>query len=122
VLEHPEASKAWDWYGLERPLRKGGWTQVDMFGGRSCCIEQGHYGHKARKATWLYYIGAQTPQELIWGPSIGDPNYRVGEGFHSKEDRRRATRTGAVQRLSKRQRAATPRPFRDVLLGLASKA
>jgi hypothetical protein len=44
---------------------------------------------------------------------------RLDEGYHSAEERRRAVRTGVVQRLSKRQRAATPEPFRDLLLGMA---
>lgn len=25
VLEHPAGSKAWDYYGLKKPLRSGGW-------------------------------------------------------------------------------------------------
>ncbi len=44
---------------------------------------------------------------------------RLDEGYHSAEERRRAIKTGIVQRLSKRQRAETPEPFRDLLLNMA---
>lgn len=67
VLEHPEASAAWDHFGLARPPRSGGWIKADAWGW-TCCVEQGHYGHRARKATWLYAVGTALP-DLIWGPS-----------------------------------------------------
>src|SRR5690606_30588885 len=54
VLEHPADSKAFAWFGLPLPIRCKGWTEPDKFGGRSCYVEQGHYGHDARKKTWLY--------------------------------------------------------------------
>lgn len=116
VIEHPEASHAWAWFGLPRPERRGGW-QRGICGGWSCCVEQGHYGHRARKATWLYAFGCDLP-DMEWGSAPGD-FVRLDAGFHSAEERRRAVRTGACQRLSKKQRAATPIAFRDVLLGVA---
>lgn len=39
-----------------------------------------------------------------------------------ERDARRATRTGACQRLSRKQRLATPPAFRDLLLALARSA
>ena len=54
VLEHPEASHAWQRFELNAPPRDGGWITADFCGGWTCCVEQGHYGHAARKATWLY--------------------------------------------------------------------
>ncbi len=54
VLEHPEASSAWDTFGLMRPPKTGGWLRNPI--GWTCCVEQGHYGHRARKATWLYVV------------------------------------------------------------------
>lgn len=116
VLEHPEASSAWGHFGLNAPPRAGGWIVADFYGGWTCCVEQGHYGHMARKATWLYAYGVELP-DLEWG-SCGI-KMRLDEGFHSKEERRRAVRTGACQRLSKNQCAATPIQFRDVLLSMA---
>lgn len=119
VLEHPEASHAWQHFGLSKPPRRGGgWIMADQQGGWTCCVEQGWYGHRARKATWLYANGIDLP-ELHWGPAPGD-FVRLDDGFHSIEERaRRAVKTGACQRLSARQRLATPVEFRDLLLALA---
>lgn len=116
VLEHPEASHAWAAYGLNKPPRSGGWVKADEHGGWTCCVAQGHYGHPAQKLTWLYAIKTDLP-ELIWGPS---PNkMKLDEGFHSKEERARLIRTGICQRLSKRQRAATPETFKQLLISIA---
>jgi hypothetical protein len=118
VLEHPEGSHAWKVFALAIPPRAGGWIRSGA--GWTCCVEQGHYGHKARKATWLYVRSDARPRELKWGPSAA--GYRLDEGYHSTEERRRAIRTGTCQRLSRRQRLSTPPEFRDVLLGIARMA
>jgi len=117
VLEHPEASWAWRWFGLARPPRSGGWVQADEFGGYTCCVEQGHYGHPARKATWLYAVHCELP-ELTWGPSSG---MRLECGFHTSAERHQARAAGIkpIKRLSARQRIHTPEAFRDVLIGMA---
>jgi len=117
VLEHPAASHAWRAFNLCVPPRAGGWVVADWHGGWTCCVDQGHYGHRAQKATWLYAVGVHPLPMLTWGKS--PRGVRLDEGFHSAEERRRAIRTGACQRLSKRERAETPIPFRDVLLGMA---
>lgn len=117
VLEHPEASHAFRVFKLGKPPRSGGWVLSDDQVGWMCCVEQGWYGHRARKATWLYAVGTKLI-DLKWGKSPGD-FIRLDQGFHSREERRRAIRTGACQRLSKRQRALTPIPFRDLLLSIA---
>lgn len=57
----------------------------------------------------------------MWGAATGD-FLRLDDGFHSAEERARAVKTGAYQRLSKRQRAATPELFRDLLLSIARTA
>jgi hypothetical protein len=119
VLEHPEASAAWRAFSLIVPPRWGGWVSAGWGDGWTCCVEQGHYGHRARKATWLYAHGVELPV-LRWGRSAA--TVRLDEGFHSAEERRRAVRTGICQRLSARQRAATPEPFRDLLLSIARSA
>lgn len=115
ILEHPEASHAFAHYELPIPKWSGGWTAPDRFGGRSCCVAQGNYGHLARKMTWLYAVGIEF-KELKWGPCKG--SLRLDEGFHSKEERARATKRGVRERLSSKQRAATPVPFRDLLIEL----
>ena len=63
VLEHPEGSSAWEAHGLVAPPRGGGWVAADwpMHAGWTCCVEQGSYGHRARKATWLYAHGVDLP-------------------------------------------------------------
>lgn len=122
VLEHPEASHAWRIFDIAAPPRGGGWIRAGVHvDGWTCCVEQGHYGHKARKATWLYYVGDTPPPSLRWGAAKGD-FVRLDEGYHTPEERRRAVRTGACQRLSKAQRAATPPAFAEVLLAMARSA
>jgi hypothetical protein len=121
VLEHPEGSHAWRVHGLMPPPQGGGWVRAEgLFGaGWTCCVAQGRYGHRAQKLTWLYAVGCDLPA-LEWGLCPGME--RLDEVFHSAEERRRAVRTGVVQRLSKRQRAATPEPFRDLLIAIARTA
>ncbi len=116
VLEHPEASHAWRWFGLSRPAREGGWTPSDLFEGRSACVEQGHYGHRARKATWLYAVLPSYPA-LIWGPSEG---IRLDAGFHSAEERKAAgNHSRDSNRLTPKEALVTPEPFARLLLKLS---
>jgi len=70
VLEHPEGSHAWRAFELNLPPRSGGWVNADFYGGRTCCVEQGAYGHRARKATWLYAARVNLPS-LRWGRANG---------------------------------------------------
>lgn len=77
VIEHPVDSKAWDLFGLAKPPRAGGWIPADDAGGWTCCVEQGHYGHRARKATWLYAVRTARP-ELTWGRSEAKIKPRPG--------------------------------------------
>ncbi len=119
VLEHPEGSHAWRAFKLNLPPKSGGWVNADFNGGWTCCVEQGHYGHRARKATWLFTHGF-APPPLKWGKSKA--KIRLESNYHSAAAKRRAIKTGACQRLSKRERAATPIAFRDLLLSLASMA
>lgn len=120
ILEHPEGTHAWRHFGINCPPRDGRWMPAGLGDrGYTCCIEQGHYGHDARKATWLYAVGCDLP-ELTWGPS--NAHGRFEDSYHSAEERRRAIKTGACQRLSHRQRLATPPAFRDLLLSIARTA
>jgi hypothetical protein len=120
VLEHPEASAAWAAFGLNPPPPAGGWVAADWLGGWTCCVAQGHYGHAAEKRTWLYAFGVDLPS-LKWGRCRG--TIRLDRGFHSAEERRAAPASERiVERLSSRQRIATPLPFRNLLLGMAATA
>jgi hypothetical protein len=119
VLEHPAASHAWARHGLARPPHAGGWVRADEHGW-TCHVEQGHYGHRARKATWLYANGCDLPS-LRWGPSKA--SVRLDRGYHSREERLAARETEVpIERLGKRERARTPRPFRDLLISIAETA
>lgn len=116
VLEHPEASHAFKRFGLPIPDFSGGWTEADPCGGASCCVAQGHFGHAAQKMTWLYVVRAELP-DLPWGRAPG--RQRMDLGYHSAEERRRRPRTETCKRLSERDRATTPPPFRDALIRIA---
>jgi hypothetical protein len=120
VLEHPEATHAWSRFGIAAPPRAGGWIPAGIaVPGWTCCVEQGHYGHRARKATWLYAVGCELPS-LAWGPSEGERC--IDAGYHSAEERLAAREAGTLRgggRLSSRLRAATPPAFRDVLIEMA---
>ena len=116
VLEHPEGSHAWQAFGLCEPPASGAWVSTDFVGGWTCRVEQGHYGHRARKSTWLYASGVDLPS-LIWGRAAGD-FMRIG-GF---DLRPYAKRCGKVGFLSRRERKATPPIFRDLLISIAATA
>lgn len=116
VLEHPEASAAWSRFGLISPPRDGGWISAGDWIGWTCCVEQGNYGHRARKATWLYAVGVKIPS-LKWGRSSA--GFRLDDGCHSSEERRKYQKLGTIARLPKSERSATPILFRDVLLDMA---
>lgn len=122
ILEHPQASHAWRAFGINLPPFRGGWIEAGPWGGWTCCVEQGHFGHAARKATWLYAVGMRREDlpDLPWGPA--PKGLRLDLGFHSAEERRRAVRTGARQRLSKRQCLLTPPAFAELMIGIARLA
>jgi len=118
VLEHPKDSKAWDAFGIAKPPRAGGWVVADARGGWTCSVEQGHYGHMSRKASWLYAVGSK-PFDLAWGPSA----QRIPEWMLERYGYERARRYGVLAMVGgkdkTRIRNATPLPFRDVLLAIA---
>lgn len=124
VLEHPWGSHAWEWFGLAKPLRTGGWVKADEHGGWTCCIEQGRYGHYAPKPTLLYAVGTDRP-ELDWGVTkIKDSDYPP-EAV-AKHGLAYCKRAGLLAfkgggRDSK-PRIATPEPFRELLIGIARSA
>lgn len=119
VLEHPRDSKAWDWFGLRKPRIGAGWIEADDRGGMTCVVEQGHYGHVANKATWLYACRTELP-ELNWtrGAQRLNPIVLERHGYA------RARKAGLVSLIGgkdkERIRNATPVPFRDILLEMAA--
>jgi hypothetical protein len=121
VLEHPADSRAWEWFGLRAPSREGGWIAADRLGGLTCYVEQGHYGHMARKPTWLY-AAKVNPPELRWG--CGEQRlHPVALERHGYAKARRIGMVAMVGGKDKeRIRDATPPEFRDVLLSIAMGA
>ena len=100
VLEHPAHSRAWDAFDLVEPLTSG-WHPSFTRPGWTCEVDQGHYGHRCRKLTWLYYVGPDPPP-MIWGDG-GMRDVEVHNDGGGGSDRR----------------SATPSAFRDVLLAMA---
>lgn len=111
VLEHPAYSYAWTHFGLPRPDPHGGWTGSDDLGW-SCQVDQGHYGHKARKPTWLYVKHAKYLPRLKRGPSNAKLRIRSW-------DSRQKRIVNMPHELNKRERSSTPRRFRDILIKIA---
>jgi hypothetical protein len=120
VLEHPADSRAWEHFRLAKPPRSGGWIKADDFG-RTCCVEQGWYGHMARKATWLYAVGTPLP-ELKWGSSGQRlPAYAV-ERYGYEKARRIGVMAAVGGKDKTRIRNATPIEFRDLLISMVRPA
>lgn len=118
VLEHPYSSHAWPHFGLNKPPRTGGWIKADHYGGYTCCVEQGRYGHWIRKPTYLLAYKTDLP-ELDWG--ISKPVYSQSAidkyGIEKvKKMGEIGTRGGGVDSP---QRIMTPEPFKKLLVSLA---
>jgi hypothetical protein len=117
VLEHPAHSHAWLAHGLPWPAASGGW-QRDTDGGWCCHVEQGHYGHASRKATWLYAVGGDLP-ELRWGTS----GQRIDPSLLERRGYEYARRCGIIGLAGGKRnteiRNATPVAFRDLLISMA---
>jgi hypothetical protein len=114
VLEHPAYSHAWPRFGLLRPHR-GGWSR-DLFasndGRRAWVTEvsQSAYGHKARKRTWLYYVGENAPPPMDWRDLDGVA--WVGNADNQSPKNPKPT-------LTPKEAKASPAAFRNALIALA---
>ena len=110
VLEHPAGSYAWDEFGLRKPS-KFKWERSGN--GWVCEVWQSAYGHKANKATWLYFVGKEKPFDLDWSRPKG--SHQIG--FQDKRGKESNKPT-----LSKREANATPALFKEILIRLASSS
>lgn len=121
VIEHPWQSHAWPHFGISVPPRAGGWIATGD-GGWTCCVEQGRYGHYARKPTLLlaYGVAEADLPDLDWG--IGEP--RLDPEIVARMGLKRAKRLGEVGGKGggkdSTPRIGTPKPFRDLLLSIAA--
>jgi len=107
VLEHPADTYAWAAHGLDKPLGIG-WRPNDL-GGFVCEVWQSAYGHKARKRTWLFFVGG-LPLELRW-------DRRPGTHWIGHYDRKNPG--NFKPGLKAKEASATPIEFRDALIALA---
>jgi hypothetical protein len=116
VLEHPAYSDAWPAFQLPKPSRHGGWHR-GICGGWSTHVEQGRYGHPAKKATWLYAFGVRDLPAVAWGFNPDQRSRALVSwcGNHVASGERRP-------RIGKSAAAATPAAFRDLLLSIARSA
>jgi hypothetical protein len=115
VLEHPALSLAWTRYALPRPGRAG-WTSSMFDPGYTTEVSQAAYGHRARKRTWLYYVGP-APSALKWNEpataaKVSGFKHLPAGGYVADETRRVRTK----------EASSTPPEFRDALLELARSA
>lgn len=127
VLEHPAYTDAWAAFLLPVPPRHGGWVR-GICGGWAAHVEQWHYGHPAKKATWLYAFGVELPT-LKWGsvPDNIETAFATQEAGYSRAKRRsliswcgnHTAAGGDRPRLGSRAASATPPEFRDILLTMA---
>ena len=108
VLEHPGPTNAWRAHGLTEPVH-GAWL-LTFDGEWVCEVWQSAYGHRARKSTWLLYVGEAPPPSMKWERKEG--TMRVG-GFELWRGK---------PALSKREANATPVEFRDALIAMARGA
>jgi hypothetical protein len=121
VLEHPWGSAAWPFFGLNVPPRSGGWIMADFDGGWTCCVEQGQYGHYARKPTLLYAHGTATPS-LNWGFRYASLDPEVVSRIGLEKAKRRGEVAAQGGGTDSSQRIGTPAEFRALLISIASTA
>lgn len=109
VLEHPAGSNAFRKFGIDVMPAYTRWVSVDhdLGGGDAytCEVWQSAYGHKARKRTWLYFVGQHWPANPLWKREAG--THQCG-WF----DRIKPT-------LSKAEASRTPDAFAEYLVSLA---
>lgn len=121
VLEHPADSKAWEYFGIDKPKRGEGWQPAGDGFGQTCYVEQGHYGHASRKPTWLYAVRVDLP-ELNWSRG----GQRLPQWMIDRYGYEKARRIGVVAMVGgkdkTRIRNATPPAFRDILIAMARDA
>ena len=110
VLEHPAGSLAWKHFGLDKP-RRGMW--LNYTDGWVTEVDQGRYGHRARKRTWLYVCGPEPPG-LDW--EVAESDVIVSGFTHQKKGEHVACEH---RRVRPKEASRTPVAFRDLLLSIA---
>lgn len=111
VLEHPAHSMLWRFADLPRPGEL-----PDAQGGYTLQVDQCAWGHVARKATWLYVVGADRALATCGIREGGTPTHVV------EHTRRDDARHNGLKLCSHQQRRRTPPAFARWLVDLASTA
>lgn len=96
VLEHPGSSTLWRAGDLPGPFEG-----MDAWGGWTLAVDQGWFGHAARKRTWLYIVGLHRVHVPLIPLSLGDA-------------------PGRVETMTKPDRERTPPAFANFLFELAA--
>jgi hypothetical protein len=112
VLEHPAYSDAFAAYGIPAPKGLGAWQRTTC-GGWVVQVEQSHFGHRARKATWLYAYGVPSLPSL---PSL------PGEMVVSWCRNHRNVELDKRPTMSRRESSKSPVAFARMLVDLAATA
>lgn len=94
---------------------------ADFEGGWTCCVEQGRYGHYARKPTLLLAYHCELP-DFDWGKS----EHRIPEWAIEKYGMAYCKRAGEMAfkggGKNSAPRIGTPILFRDLLIDIAKTA
>lgn len=113
VLEHPKGSSLWPTMKLPKP----GWLP-DAWGGYTIEVDQFHWGHRARKRTWLYIVGTLDLPPIPRRP--GEPTHVIDRPGSARK-RERPNSAGLRPWVTKREREATPPQFAQWLVELARR-
>ena len=115
VLEHPAESKAWadcawpvfgKWQLYQRYPSMAPYWATEVW--------QVDYGHRARKRTWLLYVGNNPPAPMRW-------ERRKHTACVSGSTNRCKRPTGDGNRVWTAEAKRTPLEFADALISLATK-
>lgn len=119
VLEHPAQSRAWQKYDLPRPA-KDRW-QRGICGGWCIEIDQAAFGHPARKRTWLYAHGLDTPPTPPTPPTPSGKVVRVYRKRLPDGSWTRVPVSETNREVSKKVAEHTPPEFARWLVDLARR-
>ncbi len=118
VLEHPATTLAYRYFNIPRPARDDWQSAVIWRHGRPHSVwvtevDQGVYGHRARKRTWLLYVGEDPP---VFDWSVAESSVIVSGFTHQAKGEHVACEH---RRVRPAEASRTPEAFRDVLLNMA---
>lgn len=111
VLEHPAGSSLFLSHGIPLPPDSDEW-------GFTIQVDQYHWGHMARKRTWLYVCGLPIEDLPPIPHREGEPAYVIYTGKAAAERSRRMGK----KHLPKKMRSYSPPAFAEWLVEIARRA